>query len=226
MSRVKIHTDGCCLVNPGGPGSWAVVISPEEDLAISDKTIFFSGGHNKTTNNIQELSGVLEALKWVKENKKTNVIIYSDSKYCVTGANVWVHAWAKQCWKKRKMKHGVLASIKNVDLWKQIYGLYCETSCRLEWVRGHNGDPFNEFADMLAGKAVKAFSDNVTATFSQLDIGTTVCQVLPGKYWAPRYEVIQLFPTSSTVILKCLNSKQKPLVMSSKEFNSAKMILL
>ena len=58
--RVIIYTDGACSGNPG-PGGWgAVLISGEHKKEMS-------GGSKNTTNNIMEMTSILEALKALKQ---------------------------------------------------------------------------------------------------------------------------------------------------------------
>ena len=56
MEEVTIYTDGACSGNPG-PGGWAAI------LMYKDIKKEISGASNNTTNNIMELTAVIEALK-------------------------------------------------------------------------------------------------------------------------------------------------------------------
>ena len=56
MDEVIIYTDGACSGNPG-PGGWGSV------LIYKDVKKEISGGSKSTTNNIMEITAVLEALK-------------------------------------------------------------------------------------------------------------------------------------------------------------------
>ena len=56
MDNITIYTDGACSGNPG-PGGWGVVLMYKENK----KEI--SGGNKETTNNIMELTAVIEGLK-------------------------------------------------------------------------------------------------------------------------------------------------------------------
>ena len=62
------------LGNPG-PGGWGAILMYGE----TKKEI--SGANKETTNNIMEITAVLEALKLLKEECKVEV--YSDSAYVV-----------------------------------------------------------------------------------------------------------------------------------------------
>ena len=78
MVSVTIYTDGACSGNPG-PGGWgAVLIYGENKKEIS-------GGNKNTTNNIMEITAVIEALKCLKNECKATV--YSDSAYVVNCFN-------------------------------------------------------------------------------------------------------------------------------------------
>ena len=62
------------LGNPG-PGGWGSV------LIYNEYKKEISGGSKETTNNIMEMTAVIEALKLLK--RPCNVEIYSDSAYVV-----------------------------------------------------------------------------------------------------------------------------------------------
>ena len=55
MEKVIIYTDGACSGNPG-PGGWAAI------LMYKDKQKEISGGMKNTTNNVMELTAVIEGL--------------------------------------------------------------------------------------------------------------------------------------------------------------------
>ena len=74
MKKVTIYTDGACSGNPG-PGGWGSI------LMFGDVKKEISGAANDTTNNIMEITAVIEALKCLKE--ECEVEIYSDSAYVV-----------------------------------------------------------------------------------------------------------------------------------------------
>ena len=60
MQKVIIYTDGACSGNPG-PGGWAAVLMAGE----LKKEI--SGGQKNTTNNIMELTAIIQGLKALKQ---------------------------------------------------------------------------------------------------------------------------------------------------------------
>ena len=57
-----------------------------------------SGGKKDTTNNIMEITAVIEGLKHLK--RPCEVEIYSDSAYVVNAFNNgWIYNWIKNNWK-------------------------------------------------------------------------------------------------------------------------------
>ena len=59
-SKIEIFTDGACKGNPG-PGGWGAL------LRYGDKEKEINGFSSSTTNNIMELTAVIEALKQIKK---------------------------------------------------------------------------------------------------------------------------------------------------------------
>ena len=108
MEEVIIYTDGACSGNPG-PGGWGSILMYKENV----KEI--SGALNNTTNNVMELTAVIEALKLLKY--KCNVKLYSDSAYVVNAFNQkWIYGWIKNGWKNASKE-----PVKNKELWEQLY---------------------------------------------------------------------------------------------------------
>lgn len=141
---IKVYTDGACKGNPG-PGGWGVAI------ISSEKTVYLKGFSFKTTNNIMELTAVIEALKTI--NLKTTIKIYTDSKYVKLGITEWILNWKKNGWKTSSKK-----DVKNKILWIQLDKLVNKNKIKWEWVKGHSGNKFNEKVDELANEAI---SENI-----------------------------------------------------------------
>ena len=85
MEKVVIYTDGACSGNPG-PGGWAAV------LMYKDNKKEISGGQKDTTNNVMELTAVIEGLKLLKY--PCEVDLYSDSAYVI---NSFLQGWIYNC---------------------------------------------------------------------------------------------------------------------------------
>lgn len=140
--KIEIYTDGACSGNPGAGGWGAVLLYKEHCKEIS-------GGEKDTTNNRMELKSVIEALRSVKK-LSAQIIVYTDSKYVQNGITEWIHGWKKNGWKNAAKK-----PIKNVDLWKELDDEAAKHHIQWKWVKGHNGNKYNEVADRLACAAVK-----------------------------------------------------------------------
>jgi ribonuclease HI len=140
---VVIYTDGACKGNPG-PGGWGVL------LRSGDTTKELFGGELDTTNNRMEMTAVIEALAALK--RPCAVTLHIDSQYVLKGITEWIHGWKARGWRT-----AAKAPVKNVDLWQRLDALLVSGGHTIDWrwVRGHNGDPGNEHADMLANKGVE-----------------------------------------------------------------------
>ena len=137
MQKVTIYTDGACSGNPG-PGGWAAV------LISGDYKKEISGGSKETTNNIMELTAILEALKALKV--ECEVELYSDSAYSVNAFNQgWIYNWIKKGWKTADG-----ADVKNKEIWQEIYALTQKHKVTFNKVKGHSDVALNNRCDELA----------------------------------------------------------------------------
>ncbi len=144
MKQVEIFTDGACQGNPGR-GGWGAIMRYNG----TEKEI--SGGSPDTTNNRMELSGVIEALRLLKE--PCEVILYSDSKYvCDAIAKGWAKGWKRNGWRKADKKPAL-----NTDLWDDLLSLLEQHKITVSWVKGHAGHPENERCDRLAVAAAEKY---------------------------------------------------------------------
>ena len=141
MNKVEIFTDGACKGNPG-PGGWGAILR----YGKTEKEIY--GSSKNTTNNIMELTAVIESLKNLK--KPCELIITTDSKYVKNGITEWIHNWKKNGWRTAAKKE-----VKNKELWIELDSLIQIHSISWNWVKGHSGHPENERADLLANVAIE-----------------------------------------------------------------------
>ena len=141
MNKVEIFTDGACKGNPG-PGGWGAILR----YGTTEKEIY--GASRNTTNNIMELTAVIESLKNL--NKPCELIITTDSKYVKNGITEWIHNWKKNGWRTAAKKE-----VKNKELWIELDSLIQIHSISWDWVKGHSGHPENERADLLANVAIE-----------------------------------------------------------------------
>lgn len=136
---VTFYCDGSCApTNPGVVG-WSFVTTNGDKCC---------GGEAWGTNNQAELLGVISSLKHAKEShpgKKIKII--SDSQYAIRGCSQWMQNWKRNGWRTKT------GDVKNVDLWKILDSLICEIeNVEFSWVKGHNGNEWNELTDALAAE--------------------------------------------------------------------------
>tara|TARA_B100000315_G_C14327976_1_gene473926 strand:+ start:127 stop:573 length:447 start_codon:yes stop_codon:yes gene_type:complete len=140
---VTIYTDGACKGNPG-PGGWGAI------LKYGKNTKEIKGFSLNTTNNIMELTAVIEALRSL--TRSCEIIITTDSNYVKDGISKWIHQWKKKGWKTAGKK-----PVKNKDLWQELEKEVQRHQISWKWVKGHSGHPENERADELANKAIEEY---------------------------------------------------------------------
>ena len=142
MEEVIIYTDGACSGNPG-PGGWGTILMYKDNK----KEIF--GGKKDTTNNVMELTAVIEGLKLLKFSCK--VKLYSDSAYVVNAFNQkWIDGWIKNGWKNASKE-----PVKNKELWQELYDLTQKHEVEFIKVKGHSDNEYNNRCDELARNAIK-----------------------------------------------------------------------
>ena len=142
MKKVTIYTDGACSGNPG-PGGWGAILMCDG----AKKEI--SGADKQTTNNIMEITAVLEALSLLKY--ECDVDIYSDSAYVVNAFNQgWLESWIKNNWRTANKE-----PVKNQELWEELYSLTQKHKVQFIKVKGHSDNEFNNRCDFLATSAIK-----------------------------------------------------------------------
>lgn len=144
MEKVIIYTDGACSGNPG-PGGWGAI------LMYQGNKKEISGGKSNTTNNVMELTAVIEALKLLKY--PCEVELYSDSAYVVNAfIQKWIDNWMKNNWKTSNKE-----PVKNQELWKELYDLTKIHKVKFIKVKGHSDNEFNNRCDELARNEIKNY---------------------------------------------------------------------
>jgi ribonuclease HI len=146
MKEVTIYTDGACSGNPG-PGGWGAV------LIFNDVKKEISGGSKDTTNNIMEMTAVIESLKMLKEPCK--VTLYSDSAYVVNAFEQnWIDSWIQKGWINSKKE-----PVKNRELWEELIELINKHDVSFKKVKGHSTNELNNRCDYLATTAAKQYQN-------------------------------------------------------------------
>ena len=139
--KFKIYTDGACSGNPGKGGWAAVILDGKNQSSIS-------GSENKTTNNRMELMAPIMALKKIKT--KSEITIYTDSRYVKDGISEWIKKWKLNNWKSSNKK-----PVKNKDLWVKLDNHCQKHNVTWKWVKAHASDKFNNLVDELAVSRAK-----------------------------------------------------------------------
>lgn len=147
---ITVYSDGACSSNgtKNAVAGWAYIILDEEQDIIAEK----AGRIENGTNNIGELTAIIESLKKCKKMKITEVTLVSDSNYCVKGATEWMYNWARYGWYRDAKK---TKELKNRGLWIELNELLNEINVNFEWVRGHQkgnniNEKWNNYVDKLA----------------------------------------------------------------------------
>lgn len=142
-----IYTDWACVPNPWKWWWWFVLVS--EDKSKYEEWWW----EKETTNNRMELTAIIKALLYCDKQlnskykrKKSDIVIISDSQYCVNACNKRMFDWEKN-WK--------LEDRANPDLFQTLLYLTKKLNPQFLWVRWHNWNKWNEYADKLSNNFIK-----------------------------------------------------------------------
>lgn len=128
MDRIIVYTDGSALNNgsfDSGCG-WAC------KLIYKGHEIMKSGGDKGKTNNVMEMTAVLEAMKAITD-RTIPVEVFSDSKYVVETLN------------------GNFKIKKNVELWQELMAEKEKfAEIKFVWIKGHDKNVHNNEVDRAA----------------------------------------------------------------------------
>ncbi|ERH25372.1 ribonuclease HI, partial [Actinomyces sp. oral taxon 877 str. F0543] len=146
---ITVAVDGSSLGNPG-PAGWAWVV---------DRDCWDAGGWPEGTNNIGELTALLEALEATAAAGLSDqgLHVLADSQYTINVASKWRIGWKKRGWTKADKK-----PIKNLALIQRIDRAMEGRTVTFEWVKGHAGHPLNELADDLARACAQTYQEGGT----------------------------------------------------------------
>jgi len=149
MPRVTIHADESCLgnqfktrENPGGAAGLVEYWGGEAWVRRD-----FWSSHGNTTNNRMAIRSGIDGLGFL--TRPCRVTFVSDSTYLVRGMEEWVPAWKARGWRRKG------GPPENLELWQELDRVSKRHQIQWVWVRGHAGDPRNEYANDLAVGAAK-----------------------------------------------------------------------
>ncbi len=164
---IAIYADESCLgngregSNPGGAGGLIEMMDPSTGSLVRWD---YWASEPATTNNRMALKSVIEAFgELSKMNRQFRVVFTSDSKYIVEGMRSWVQGWIARGWRRKG------GPIENLELWKQAVKAVSPFEAQWNWVRGHNGQPQNEYANHLATRAAAEQSNSNGLVESQFE---------------------------------------------------------
>lgn len=123
------YTDGSCnnlSANKEGGAAYLILLNGKEILRRSKALIH-------TTNNRAEMLAIISAVKRCPIG--ADIVIHTDSKYAIFSFG------------HRKR---ISDSVKNSDLIHLYRKEAAQKKVTFEWVRGHNGDRYNEIVDSMA----------------------------------------------------------------------------
>ena len=156
---LKVYTDGACSNNgkENAKAGFGVYFGENDSRNISKRVI------GKQTNNVAELSAIIEVFSILKDEIKMyeKIIIYSDSKIAIGWCTTTGEKYAKRNWGQTqtgKPKRG--RKIPNVNLIKSAYELMLNNlNVSLEYIKAHTGlidenSLGNEGADRLANLSI------------------------------------------------------------------------
>ena len=146
-----VHADESCLRNgqPGAnPGGAGALIEVRSGGAIVRRDVYISSPD--TTNNKMALAGAVATFALLSQKgNRFRVAYVSDSEYLVKGMREWVPNWIARDWRRKG------GAVENLELWQKLVQATAGHDPVWEWVRGHAGDPKNEYSNDLAMHAAR-----------------------------------------------------------------------
>ncbi len=163
--QLHIFTDGSSLGNPG-PSGWAFVAVATDGAGQEiDRHERSAPGRTVSTNNRAEMAAALNAMQFATSYRTplglpaSKVTIATDSQYVAKGFPEWLPGWAARGWRKASGD-----AVENRDLWERM--IAAAEGLDLTWlkIKGHNGHPENERADVLAKAAAERAAHTLITT--------------------------------------------------------------
>jgi ribonuclease HI len=138
--KINVYTDGSCKLETR-QGGWAYILDYKGYRKIG------ANHQSATTNNRMELTAAIAALSTIKD-ASIPVEVLTDSQYLTKGYES-LEKWRSHGWRRVDNK-----PIANQDLW-ELLEIQCQrfNTLQFTWIRGHNGNKWNEYADKIANYA-------------------------------------------------------------------------
>lgn len=148
------------------------------------KPLFYLDGYGSfkelVTNNVGELAGAVNALKFALDYDLQDVRVLSDSTYVVKGASEWLPTWKKNNWFKRDG-----TPVVNRGLWESFDEVLTQLKAKgvgvkIEWLKGHSIYLGNQLADKYA---------TIGNRYSRVGQARADIELKPADgYWSVKYE--------------------------------------
>lgn len=148
MDKFEIYTDGACNnLIPPKYGAWAFVILEDGNIIHEGK-----GSESNTTNNRMELFAIISSLTEIPND--SIIKIYTDSEYCIRVLS--------------NMKKNFPANMDLIEQYRQIV-LEMNYSIKFSWVKGHNGNKYNEMVDKMANEEYEKISGHKIPDYTKVE---------------------------------------------------------
>ncbi|MEK5060897.1 MULTISPECIES: ribonuclease H [unclassified Paenibacillus] len=145
--RIAIFTDGSTSKNGkpdciGGWGAVLLVLNGDREVVHYKE---LSGGKKGTSIGEMEMMAAYESIRSLDFDKAKHwdIHVVSDSQYVVNAFSERCYRWKMDGWLDRP----------NLNLIKSIYRMSEYLDVKWHWVKGHDGNKYNERADELAKEA-------------------------------------------------------------------------
>ena len=161
---INVYTDGACSKNGyiGAVAGIGIYFGINDSRNVSEKI------RGKQTNNVAELTAIIRVAEILKSEVKHNlkINIFTDSQYSIRACTTYGEALEKKNWKKKK-------SIPNIELVRQAYYLFKNTSVNFQYVKAHTNSSDihsigNHYADLLATNAISGETFNFQKSQTKL----------------------------------------------------------
>jgi ribonuclease HI len=153
MKKYVVYADGASSNNHVAAlrvGGWAFCVfrkGPNGGTEKAEK----SGKVDGATNNQMELTGLIEALKFIRsidptaKAEEVSVTFFGDSNYVVKGITEGLPYWKSHDWRLRSKE-----PVKNPEIWKELDDLLNKVTLHTEKVKGDGNDRWNSHCDIMA----------------------------------------------------------------------------
>lgn len=142
------YTAGSCKPNPG-PAGCAYLLYAPDGTKIEKVRISLD-----TTNNIAEMTAVIDALKATPKGAAITIVLTSN--YIKQGVEEHLAGWIEREWRKSNGKE-----VRNKEKWGEVSALLETRQVTFRKVKAHTGDPDNERVDTLAVEAARRAAKEV-----------------------------------------------------------------